>query len=506
MRGFVQSVVCFVVVLAAASAFASFAETHGFSASGIAKGNAVCATVDDWSSVFYNISGLGRTRGGIAVQVVQEKTSALTLKKGAKEEAPSPSVPAEKMLNDQLGLNFFYTMPSMTLDIPRKDVKATEDLNYGTMTLGLVLDLNHFYRMPKIISSARFGLGLGTMADGYMVKVNDIDLRTHNWVNYGREAQRTVILAGIGIGFFDDLFGIGAGANVWTGGEGAVLMRGVVVSPDPQSPDQQARMDLTTTAKPVAGLYISPGKKVQALRGLDIGFSYRAEIYMLIDPFKAGTTLSIPANMQLMMSIFDYYTPHIFCAGISYNPPTERFMLNRLTIEIDVEYQMWSKYKTSDARRDYWEKGYFGSDGEGDPYFVNVDLPEFKDIIVPKLGISYKTFTWLTVMAGYSYCPSYIPDEALTGIFNMLDNDRHIASFGLRFIIPQMGGMVAPLEINLAGQYQMLAKRDVEKDYSYINLANSDAAADYNDLVAANPNYSFGGNVFSATIEVKLRW
>ncbi len=505
MKGFVQAAVCAALIFIVNSAFASFAETHGFSATGIAKGNAVTATVDDWSSVFYNISGLGRTRGGIAIANVAEKTSTLVLKKGAKEEAPAP-VAEEKILNDQIGLNFFYTMPKMTIDIPRKDVKAAEDLHYGTMTLGLVLDLNHFYRMPRIISSARFGLGLATMADGYMVKVNDIDLRTHNWLNYGREAQRTVILAGIGIGFFDDLFGIGAGANVWTGGEGAVLMRGVVVSPDPQSPDQQARMDLTTIAKPVAGLYISPGKKVNALRGLDIGISYRAEIYMLIDPFKAGTTLSIPASMQLMMSIFDYYTPHIVSAGIAYNPPTERFKLNRLTIEIDVEYQMWSKYKTSDARRDYWEKGYFGKDAEGDPYFVNVNLPEFKDVIVPKVGISFKAFEWLTAMAGYSYQKSYIPDEALTGIFNMLDNDRHIASFGLRFIIPQMGGMVAPLEINLAGQYQMLIQRDVVKDYSYINLANSDAAADYNDLVAANPNYSFGGSVFSATIEVKLRW
>lgn len=494
------------MIFIASAAFASFAETHGFSAMGIVKGNAVTATVDDWSSVFYNISGLGRTRGGITVSNVVEKTSALTLKKGAKEEASATAQGEEKILNDQLGLNFFYTMPKMTIDIPRKDVKAAEDLNYGTMTLGLVLDLNHFYRLPKVISSARFGLGLATMADGYMVKVNDIDLRTHNWLNYGREAQRTVILAGIGIGFFDDLFGIGAGANVWTGGEGAVLMRGVVVSPDPQSPDQQARMDLTTTAKPVAGLYISPGKKVNALRGLDIGLSYRAEIYMLIDPFKAGTTLSIPANMQLMMSIFDYYTPHIFSAGIAYNPPTDRFMLNRLTIEIDVEYQMWSKYKTSDARRDYWEKGYFGKDTEGDPYFVNVNLPEFKDVIVPKVGITVKTFDWLTVMAGYSYQKSYIPDEALTGIFNMLDNDRHIVSFGFRFIIPKMGGMVAPLEINLAGQYQMLIKRDVVKDYSYINLENSDAADDYDDLVAANPNYTFGGSVFSGTIEVKLRW
>ena len=149
-------------VFFAGSLFASFAETHGFSASGIARGNAVTATVNDWSSVFYNIAGLGRTRTGLSVE--KQQAPALMLKKGAADE--NAAAEEKAYLNDQIGLNFFYTMPSMKIDIPRKDVKAAENLNYGIATLGLVLDLNHFYRMPKFISSARFGLGLGTMMDG----------------------------------------------------------------------------------------------------------------------------------------------------------------------------------------------------------------------------------------------------------------------------------------------------------------------------------------------------
>lgn len=483
-------------VFFAGSLFASYAETHGFSASGIARGNAVTATVNDWSSVFYNIAGLGRTRTGLSVE--RQQTAALTLKKGATEENAAEE---KAYLNDQIGLNFFYTMPSMKIDIPRKDVKAAENLNYGIATLGLVLDLNHFYRMPKFISSARFGLGLGTMADGYMVKVNDVDLRTHDWVNYGREAQRTVIMAGLGFGFLDDKFGFGVGANVWTGGEGAVLMKGVEVGPGEQSPDQQARMDLKTTASPVAGIYVSVGKIVNKLRGLDFGASYRGEIYMSIDPFLAGTELSIPASLQLMMSIFDYYTPHTFSAGVAYNLP----MHDRLTVEIDVEYQMWSGYKVSEARRKYWEEGGFGTGLGGNPKYVGVDIPKFRDVIVPKLGITYRIFNWVSTMAGYSYQQSYIPDDAMTGIFNMMDNDRHIASLGFQFIIPRMGGMVSPLEINIGGQYQMLVKREVVKDYSYINTA-AWTPAEVTSLQAANPDYSFGGSVWSATIEVKLRW
>ncbi len=53
-------------------AFANFADTYGFSAIGISRGNAMTAVVNDWSSVYYNIAGLGRTRGYI-LEPVQEK-------------------------------------------------------------------------------------------------------------------------------------------------------------------------------------------------------------------------------------------------------------------------------------------------------------------------------------------------------------------------------------------------------------------------------------------------
>jgi len=43
--------------------YANFAETYGCSAEGMARGNAMTATVSDWSSVFYNVGGLGKTQG-----------------------------------------------------------------------------------------------------------------------------------------------------------------------------------------------------------------------------------------------------------------------------------------------------------------------------------------------------------------------------------------------------------------------------------------------------------
>ena len=43
----------------------SIGTTCGFSPRGMAMGNAMVAHVDDWSSIYYNAAGLGKTKGRI---------------------------------------------------------------------------------------------------------------------------------------------------------------------------------------------------------------------------------------------------------------------------------------------------------------------------------------------------------------------------------------------------------------------------------------------------------
>ena len=207
---------------------------------------------------------------------------------------------------------------------------------YGFTVIGGALDINTIVKMPKFISSFRLGIGMGMNADLSLVKVNDLDPRTHNFLRYGREIQNSAIMIGGGMGFLNDAFGGGIGVNVAFAGKGKMYME-AQLSADPQVPLGQSTMDLTIAPGAIAGIYFSPGKLVPVIDGLDIGASYRQETQMKIDPFNAAAgILGGIINMNLMTAIQDYYSPHSVSGGIAYT----RW---GLTISADVNWDMWSK-------------------------------------------------------------------------------------------------------------------------------------------------------------------
>ncbi len=471
----------------------NFADTYGFSAQGIAMGNAMCAIVNDWSSVYYNISGLGKTRHRKGLteaakpKLVHKYKTLLTGKSTASKKDPEKK--SEEFYPNQIAISYFHTQPMLSLDINRTrdashgyeplETNAAKDLGYGVMIIGVAFDLNKIYKMPEFISSARFGLGLGSLANGYAQRVNDIDMKTHDFLRYGRETQRAVILAGIGLGFLDDSFGFGVGGNIQFRGQGSTLLTNVEVGPSEQTPQAQSKMDLKTVPAVVAGAYFSPGrffKGIDFLKGLDLGLTYRQETYMEIYPFQTSTQMTIGGmEMGMNMAIFDFYTPHIFSAGAAYT-------FWYLTISAELQYEMWSKYKVSKTTQIIYEEA-LRTKGE------DYRLPVYKDILVPKLGISYEALDWLTLMAGYYYQPSFIPPSETKGVINVLDNDKHVGSLGARFSIPRSGGMGGPVDITIAGQGQYCVSRTVTK----------------NNPTTYNPNYSYGGWVPSGIIEVTMR-
>jgi len=456
---------------------ANFADTYGFSASGMARGNAMTAIAHDWSSVYYNMAGLGKT---VKYRKIKEK------KKYESDFEDDFYSDLEEEKNDNNGLIFydqfaffcFYSYPFFEIDIPRSDVKGDEDLDLRVGVIGLVLDLNHFYKMPDFISSARFGLGAGLVQDDfslYMARINSVDLRTHNFVRYGREAARMVILSGVGFGLFDDMFGVGLGANVFGGGDGSVLVDSVEVGPEKQSPEIQSKLDIKPKIAPALGLYFSPGKVNSKLSPLEWGVSYRGELFLEVEPVDVGAIVEAAnLDMEINFYIFGFYTPHTFSTGISYD-------LQLLQVSFDVEYQMWSKYKASNAREEFYTVNNIGS------------IQEYRDIFIPKVGGSLKVLDWLTLVGGYYYQPSIVKDSSLEGVFNQLDNDKHVLSGGMEIIVPKKFGMMNPVNLNLGLQYQYLVPKDVTKK---TNSSEEEAAL--------NPNYSFGGNCLTATCEVIL--
>jgi len=332
-------------------------------------------------------------------------------------------------------------------------------------------------------------------ADLSLVKVNDLDPRTHNFMRYGREIQNSAIMIGGGMGFMNDAFGGGIGVNVAFAGKGKMYME-AQLSADPQVPLGQSTMDLTIAPGAIAGIYFSPGKLAPVIDGLDIGASYRQETQMKIDPFNAAAgILGGVINMNLMTAIQDYYSPHSVTGGIAYT----RW---GLTISADVNWDMWSKSTIGKVMKNHY-----------------IGVPKFVDTLSYRGGIKYDIAPWpiLSIMLGYSYVPSYIDKSAgtklgirvgpvdtkiQTGMYNFMDNDKHIASIGFKFTVPKAWRLGGQFVAVLSYQFQYLAPRSVAKN----GLSWTDGVQD--DLLETymlNPSYSYGGMNHSMFVEVGMR-
>ena len=470
------------MLLGTVCAFASnFADTYGFSPQGIALGNAMTARVNDWSSVYYNMAGLGRTAH--LKSVAQTADDSLSLKKKDGSAEPSEQ---HAYVND-LAVCYFRTVPMLKIDIPKRfetdnsgnpvrdksgniiyyPTIGDEIDSYGFTIMGLAVDLNYIYKMPSFISSARIGMGMGANDDLSAAKLNDIDVRTHNFLRYGREAQKAVIMAGAGFGFLNDLVGFGGGLNISFSGEGSVLLEGVNMDSKEQIPNGQSKMDLSISPSILAGMYVSPGQLFPVLKGLDFGASYRQESYMEIYPFKTSAmAMDNAVVMEMVVAIMDYYSPHILTCGVAYS-------IFGATVSFDAEYHMWSKYKLNASNNALYS-----------------NLPKFKDIFVFRVGGEYQLLSWVSLMGGFYYQPSFIPESAEKGVFNFLDNDKSVTSLGAKFGLPRMFGFGGPVEITVAYQFQYLMQNTVQKEQPTSTM---------------NPSYRYSGTNHSGLVGLVLK-
>jgi len=153
---FILSII-FCIVGISSNLFAnSFAETFGFSAEGIARGNAMAAVASDWSSLWYNVAGLGKTRP-IAGQAVAVEDINIKLKKNA----DGTETVTKDIYPNQLAFAYLLSIPKLELKIPKRfygtfpnyypiSTKAAEKKPYGFITFGGVLDLKNIF--PCMVS------------------------------------------------------------------------------------------------------------------------------------------------------------------------------------------------------------------------------------------------------------------------------------------------------------------------------------------------------------------
>jgi len=457
----------------------TFAETYGFSAKGMGMGNAMTATVDDWSSVYYNPAGLGKTYK--LRPTGSTPAGDMSLKR--RETSDSTSSSSKTGYYNQLAINALYTMPVFAMDISRDGLTEMSDADFAAAVIGIAVDMNVLVTMPDIISSARIGVGLGTVLPNYAAKINDIDLRTHNFQRFGRNIQVTKIMLGLGMGFMNDLFGVGLGANMSFGGEGANKLTNVQMnSSETQTPEGQTKMDQTSVTFFTAGAYFSPGRLWPMMKGLEVGMSFRQESYLQIYPVTNDAQMQVGnMSMPMVISMYGFYTPHILNWGVAYS-------IWDMTFSLDCDFEMWSMWNSSPTKQIVHQALIDQANAAGEDGSLYA-LPKLRNIFTPKFGFSYQILDWLTARTGYAYQMAFTPDNANTGKINILDNDKHIVSLGATFDLPRLSFLKGPVSITVGYQFQYLVERDVIKI----------------DPEEYDPGYAYGGVVHTVMVETSIK-
>ena len=104
--------------------------------------------------------------------------------------------------------------------------------------------------------------------------------------------------------------------------------------------------------------------------------------------------------------------PDEFTFAVAFRP------VERLMVSTDMTWMRWS--------------GYLPQIMTPVSFKQSLIKPDFKDTLIPRIGIEYRMFDDLYISGGYSFQKSPVPDQP--AYTNFVDNDRHVVAFGLEWV------------------------------------------------------------------------
>ncbi|MCS6985442.1 MAG: hypothetical protein NZM25_10015 [Leptospiraceae bacterium] len=443
--------------------FANLADSFGFSAKGIAMAGARVANVNDWTSAYFNMAGLASPWPFLELSVYGTPITSPEGEPLSKDEIEALQK-EERFYPSELGMSYLFQISVPVIEaasnhptVKSNIEKATSNMSYGVVQLGLSFDFRNIVETPQNLP-IKLGLALAIRDSGVVATVSDTSAESYNFLRLGREAQRLVLISGLGFQVWKDRLSLGAGASMFAGGQGKFKMTDVDIDPttNEQIPEQEVLLELTPSIAPVVGIqYRQPlniGTFLQR-KELLIGIAYRGEQYMELNPLSAtATTGLLYINLPLRLSVLDFYTPHTITYGISY------FHTSDLRFHFDIEMQLWRNFRLSEAKDYYYKnKKNYQIDKFQNIYFYPKFASEIRlGTIIPQLR---KEPLW--ARTGFAYQPAFTPDQVRET--NFLDNDKFILALGVGYLLQPNKITKVATELNFGVQWQIWTERTSQK-------------------------------------------
>jgi long-chain fatty acid transport protein len=406
-------------------AVADTASFLGLSSRSSSMAGAMTAITDDYTSTYYNPSGLN-----------------FVLKK-------------DEWL--QVGIGAMYVMPDFEISDSTGKVKK-DDENVKAITAGLVMDLG---RLESHMKGFMFGVSCFVPTQAIL----DIDIpetaKEYFFPLYNDVAKGIGIYTGLSKNI-GDKFSLGIGSEVLlrlTDTDTHITLkvdanRIIDNIGDLQKLVEELQIDISDSANVKAAVNrelvlnaaLYAGMTYKPTDWLSFGLSFRDKIsadstgyqYLYILPVDKNGNVDKPIADRIPVIKVDlehnsFFSPREYTFGLG-------LIGSRITASFDLTYSEWS--------------GYQG------PHLETPD-PEFKDTFNPKFGLEYSAAEKIKLRAGYMYRPTPAPEQ--TGVYNYIDGDTHIFCGGAGYSFKN-----SDLDIHV--QYHYMPDSYVTKEASGISV------------------------------------
>ena len=422
MKKIVFTFLLFCLLASPISSWAHPFDIFGTGPRAIAMGGAYAAIGDDMAGLYYNVAGIARVK--------------------------------------RMEVEFGYLYGKPTLMINGKDLGV--DRNSGT-NFGLLVS--------HIMYGHRFTAGANIyIPDDHVLRFQMLPSRNPRFTMYTNRNHSLIALVGGGLEIFP-WWTIGAGASFLGDNFGGVDF--VVSEASPSAGSLES--SIGSVFSPLAGMWFD------ATSWLDVGISYREKIQVELDlPNNVylpeiyafndnGIPILTQSQLVLLAYSFSHFSPRQFQIGTAwkFNP--------RVLMGLDVTYYMWSEFENPTPIAKIELSGGLGDLFEIGPADPRPN-PEFKDVIVPAVGVEWRAVDLdlfkLDARGGYFYRRSPAPNQV--EFSNFVDSNAHVVSTGLGVTWEDPAKiLLRPLSFNLYFQAHLLEPKTVEK------VSPADPTGDY---------------------------